>query len=893
MTHTPTMPVGSSPGSNKGTGTALRDLLSSVAQQVESHLSPSHGGSQHGRVGRRRSRIRSWIVHGGDKDKIKDKDKGDDVGDNPLHFTDTSDDDFASIDEDHDGGGVDNTRLNHVSQAGKKKRRDEVYNHPNPNPNLSLNSNSNQTQNARSTLTTNKANKMHLLPDEIREEETVDMLTSLMGDGFDREVTRRILRKYDGNVDKAAGALIEGERGEELVGSVPLATSGQVQNQAWSAVGTAGGGGSNWAVHVGTGTGTAATQMQTPSQIPQARIDAAPSALTGRPNTPIIDLTLDDDPDLQRAMQESMNTLHASGSQSQMQVYAPSYTQTQSQSLSQVYAPSQGQGQTTSQMQVQSQPEGPVFGPSERPPDPNWAVVPSHQNESNDASFLQNLNRAIEASLETMGDSDALEPFPVEQQLRRDGCPVVLRPSMHTMVYAASILQGLFYVPQVRERMACWRPPVPTNEVEAAPPMNGPDFTLWVLSEIFTHMDLARLCDLNVDKRLPAFDIEPWDRPTQPPGELSRKFFARLSATLERAFLDQFARAGQPLPKPRLLHFQYGSGISEPGELLQETSIVPIDVNGGESNDLIGRLSAQLSRPQSEPCKQSVIFEPSEVVAFELVRSSSTSSTTANGGGIDRKAFRYPTSIYLDQFLRENVELAQAKRAQRQEMLEEIQRLVLHKKTLTQFDGKDTLKDLRSTIFYFENVADAENDPERGASIQATTRKLKGILNTIEERFKITDKEIDALRTQAETLLDCEELQRYKYDLRVVFVHDGLYGRKHLYSYVHDKSCWWKIADSLIEKVPEEVVLNDQAGLHLGAGPYLLFYSQAIPESEDSAPMLPWMDDIKDDVKAANREFLSQLPPELVGDIAIDEEDASLPAFLVRSCYGEEGVDVS
>ena len=34
----------------------------------------------------------------------------------------------------------------------------------------------------------------------------------------------------------------------------------------------------------------------------------------------------------------------------------------------------------------------------------------------------------------------------------------------------------------------------------------------------------------------------------------------------------------------------------------------------------------------------------------------------------------------------------------------------------------------------------------------------------------------------------------------------------------------------------------------------------------------------QDDVKAANREFLSQLPPELVGDITIDEDDISLPA---------------
>ena len=57
-----------------------------------------------------------------------------------------------------------------------------------------------------------------------------------------------------------------------------------------------------------------------------------------------------------------------------------------------------------------------------------------------------------------------------------------------------------------------------------------PDFTLWALSEIFTHMDLARLCDLNVDKRLPAFNIESWDRPAQPPGELSRSAYPHVEA---------------------------------------------------------------------------------------------------------------------------------------------------------------------------------------------------------------------------------------------------------------------------------------------------------------------------------------------------------------------------
>ncbi|KAF9224715.1 hypothetical protein BS17DRAFT_751550 [Gyrodon lividus] len=637
---------------------------------------------------------------------------------------------------------------------------------------------------------------MHILPDAAKEEETIDMLVGLMGEDFDREVARRILRKYDGDIEKAAGALLEGERGEELPSSL-----------------------ANW---------------RSNSQMDISQPQPIPPAV--RPNTPVIDLTAEDDPDLQRAMQESINI-------------------------------------------IQPQPEGPKFGPSERPPDPNWAVVPSHQDEGHDANYLQNLERAIEASLEhNLGDSDALEPFPVEQQLRRDGCPVVLRPSMHTMVYAASILQGLFYVPQVRERMASWRPPVPPDVKEVYPPTSGPDYTLWALSEIFTHMDLARLCDLNVDKRLAAFNIEPWAGLSRSPGELSRKFFAKLSATLEKAFVDQSAHSGQPPHKPRFLHFQYGGSISEPGEVLQETSIVPIDVHatagGGDANDLIGHLSAQLSKPQPEPGNQSVIFEPSEVVAFELSRSSLTSlsSTSMGGDRVEKKLFTFPKSIYLDQFLRENVGLAQGKRRQKQEMTEEMQRLILHKNALTHFNGKDTLQDLGSTIFYYESIANAKGDPERGSSIQTTATKLKSILDTIGEEIKTTDNRIDTLRADAATLLDCSELQQVRYDLRVVFMHDGLYGRKHLYSYVHDKSSWWKIADSSIEKVSEEVVLNDHAGLHLGAGPYLLFYSRALPEKLDPVSSLPWPEDIKDDVKAANKEFLSQLPAELVTDITIEED---------------------
>ena len=135
------------------------------------------------------------------------------------------------------------------------------------------------------------------------------------------------------------------------------------------------------------------------------------------------------------------------------------------------------------------------------------------------------------------------------------------------------------------------------------------------------------------------------------------------------------------------------------------------------------------------------------------------------------------------------------------------------------------------------------------------------------------------MRNEAATMLDCPELKQvrvrrrhttcfykclsgFQYDLRVVFIHDGLYGRKHLYSYVYDKDQWWKIADSLIEQVlsqsiaatdshqgnqqvTEDIVLNDTSGLHLGAGPYLLLYSRNLDEENERLASLPWPGEIK------------------------------------------------
>ena len=40
-----------------------------------------------------------------------------------------------------------------------------------------------------------------------------------------------------------------------------------------------------------------------------------------------------------------------------------------------------------------------------------------------------------------------------------------------------------------------------------------------------------------------------------------------------------------------------------------------------------------------------------------------------------------------------------------------------------------------------------------------------------------------------------------QFDLRAVLVHDGYYGRNHLYSYVKDKTKWWKVLEQTTSEV--------------------------------------------------------------------------------------------
>lgn len=49
------------------------------------------------------------------------------------------------------------------------------------------------------------------------EDDAVDLLHSIVGGGIEKDIILYVLRKHGGNTDKAANALLEGERGEPTV----------------------------------------------------------------------------------------------------------------------------------------------------------------------------------------------------------------------------------------------------------------------------------------------------------------------------------------------------------------------------------------------------------------------------------------------------------------------------------------------------------------------------------------------------------------------------------------------------------------------------------------------------------------------------------------------------
>ncbi|KAG7095713.1 hypothetical protein E1B28_006426 [Marasmius oreades] len=425
--------------------------------------------------------------------------------------------------------------------------------------------------------------------------------------------------------------------------------------------------------------------------------------------------------------------------------------------------------------------------------------------------------------------------------IRQDGRPVSLRAESPSLVYAALVAHALFHIPQMRERLSRLEP-------QEEDPITG-------LMEVFTNLDLAQLSSICYDNFLLSLGAELASM-TSTPYILSSEFVQLISNLIDQRLDDQ----GE-----RLISFTTGRLNIVDGNINLETNDIPITTVPVEArmdpscpNDLVARLSAALNNYREDGSTHDGIIDPSQIIIFTLKKTGLAAGTSS----VD--SFVYPKTMFMDQFLLANFEVANAKRLRQLEIQQRLSRLEQQKVELTKYDNKDVLKNLKSSVHYFENVVRVGDDPDRRASLASTTTKLRKVILGVETALEKINAEVGKLQDEAKSLFDCPELQKLCYDLRAVLIHTGVPGRKQMYSYVQDRNgTWWKNLDYAVSEATEADVLADPTGLHLNAGPYMLIYSRSLPKEQLAAPTT-WPPQFVDAVRLHNEKFLESVSPEVL-----------------------------
>ncbi|CAA7266272.1 unnamed protein product [Cyclocybe aegerita] len=615
---------------------------------------------------------------------------------------------------------------------------------------------------------------MQLTPEQEQQERENSNLLASIGN-VDAQIARRVLRKHRGDMDKAADAILAGDRGAE----------------AWE-----------------TQHRTTPEPMYTDGTTPVHQI-------TQLPSTSVIDLTADDDETMAQAMKMSLMD-------------------------------------QSSQSSVH-------FGPTDRAPHPEWQMVPSNAPVGGVSAEDRGLDDAIQASLQDFHKEEE-DTTPLEPVLREGNRPTVLRHESPSLAYAALLLQAIYYIPQARSIISTMRLP----DIQESLPLDHEDRALWNLIELFTNMDLAQLSLLMDVSVIPSLRIPPFDG-TRELSLQTAEVVREISILIQEHLGAQVQTSGLQEEPDRLFSFTHGRvtlAHNRSSKLDRSRDIgvtVPVTCGGDSThNDLVSCLTDMLiTMAEGGGWNHDVIITPSEALAFEIRRLPNAP------GKASPDPLIYPKTLYLDRFLFDNVSLVNEKRSTERKTLRRIRELSEYKEKLTRHNGRDTLQDLRASIHYYEHVADRGNDPVRQRTLERTAAHLKDVMTMILGKVEDIDHQVELLQTEVAAIYDCPELQQFDYDLRSVLVHTGLPGRKQIYSYVQDvEGTWWKTVDCEVTEVPEETVLSDPTGLHMGAGPYMLFYSRHLSDEQLHEPLV-WPNIFSSAVEENNKQFLAMVHPEL------------------------------
>ncbi|KZV64598.1 hypothetical protein PENSPDRAFT_738189 [Peniophora sp. CONT] len=506
--------------------------------------------------------------------------------------------------------------------------------------------------------------------------------------------------------------------------------------------------------------------------------------------------------------------------------------------------------------------------PSDRQPNDNWAMTVPSQAPAGISQEDEMMQRAVQASMASLHHDD-FKPKTAFDRMRTDDKLMAFRAEDPSLQWAAMVLQVICALPHVRRALAEWGKDLRPDILEI-PYTDDPYQTAFLILLMCVRMKQSNVQEYIVDDLLAKLPVNPLV-PGVPPGDVSQELYGKLTNSIEllllkcsdrpdklrRIFALRHGSARVPLPPPE------DDAVFDPA---LDTTFVNVTVTSDRNDG--SELLAELEKLMTETADGArVISAASDVIAFSLTRMEILppySSATTAGANADRsqerRPFKYPAHLYLDQFLRENYEKTHQLREERRATLQRVAELEDRKYKLTHHKGKDVLKDLRGSLYYMDNVAD-RSDATRVAVVEQSAEKLRNIIAHIKSEISSIDQEVVTLKEgAANALLGGADMQKHRYDLRAILVHDGQVGRKHLISYVRIGNKYFRTVDDEVTEL-DSLPLNDGTGLHYNAGPYMLIYSRAPADEYDYADedeSLMWPDVLRDLVERENQALWEQ-----------------------------------
>lgn len=561
---------------------------------------------------------------------------------------------------------------------------------------------------------------------------------------------------------------------------------------------------------------------------------------------------------------------------------------------------------------VPSQPAGPVqYGP--HLPSYMQSVQQQQQRQQDDDLSLA-ISASLHSSMLDSGSSSFVEIPLAEQPRPTPFFPVTLRSRTPRFVYIAMLMQAMYYVPHIRTAFS--RIASDHRDMENLQPF-------W---EAMARMEMGVQRDIHLDDLIRDHVSSENDENgvVKDIRENLSEFYSQFASEMSgpsQAFPSRLliSQIWQP---PSFSRSSFGSNtgmwvnersLSETG-ITQDYPLIPITSNiNSEENSLLSYLHELTWSRKLQVAADVLVFSITQEEGLptpSIYRSTPTiggtngkgtnSGSTSNAAGkpnasapSQKYPLQFPAQLYVDPFMLNNLDIAKIQKEAQIKMETKVRDIERKISALGGGTNKLPLKNLQMSIKYYQEIIANDGTQEQKELNKATLEALEAVLDRIEKEIDEKKDELSRTKKDITELYDLTALKKMPYELCAVLMWDGVYGRSHVYSYVKAKDGnWYKIVDSSVTQVTEEAVLTDSSGLHLTAGPFMLFYN-SLENPEHSSPISQeaaqegltrplsketysllqrqfseWNRKVREIVRRANSEFRTQLANEQV----IDEE---------------------